>query len=132
MFRVVDTTCDVYVAVWTPLVPFATAVAAFKAKIKAIEDEIETQSTELDGYAMDKGKKKGRRWCGRRTPWRIKCSRMLRTWAIRGVAREDGCELQLTRSPRATRLLAEVPRDPHGSERGHSRVARLTGSYRWT
>ncbi|MBK7382986.1 MAG: hypothetical protein IPI81_06555 [Flavobacteriales bacterium] len=58
MFRVVDTTCDVYVAVWTPLVPFATAVAAFKAKIKAIEDEIETQSTELDGYAMDKGKKK--------------------------------------------------------------------------
>ena len=58
MFYAVNTCVDTHVAVWTPLVPYGTAVTAFKAKITEIEQEVETQGTELDGYAMDKGAKK--------------------------------------------------------------------------
>ncbi len=58
MFYAVNTCVDTHVAVWTPLVPYGTAVAAFKLKITELEAEIETQGTELDGYAMDKGARK--------------------------------------------------------------------------
>lgn len=58
MFYAVDTALDNHTATWTPLVPFTNAVTQFKAKIAAIEAEVEQQEKELDGYAMDKiGKK---------------------------------------------------------------------------
>ncbi len=58
MFYAVNAACDNHTAVWTPHVPFASAVTAFKAKITELEAEVETQGLELDGYAMDKGARK--------------------------------------------------------------------------
>jgi hypothetical protein len=58
MFYAVQNAVDTHSAVWTAMVPYANAVTEFKAKIVAIEEEVEAQSTDLEGYAMDKGEKK--------------------------------------------------------------------------
>ncbi|MEO8068987.1 MAG: hypothetical protein ABI599_14925 [Flavobacteriales bacterium] len=58
MFYSASTACDNHNAVWAALVPFANAVTAFQAKITEIEQEIETQGLDLDGYAINKGKRK--------------------------------------------------------------------------
>lgn len=58
MFYAVNAACDAHNAVWSGLLPYANAVSAFKAKIVEIEKEVETQVTDLEGYAMDKGQRK--------------------------------------------------------------------------
>ncbi|MBK6343847.1 MAG: hypothetical protein IPF41_15010 [Flavobacteriales bacterium] len=58
MFYATQTAVDAHNAAWAALLPFANAVTAFKDKIVAIEAEIAKQTTDLEGYALDKGEKK--------------------------------------------------------------------------
>jgi hypothetical protein len=58
MFYATNSCVDTHNAVWVANVPYANAVTDFKARIVAIESEIETQGLGTDGYAIDKGQKK--------------------------------------------------------------------------
>ncbi|QQR85114.1 MAG: hypothetical protein IPJ76_10845 [Flavobacteriales bacterium] len=58
MFYAVEGVCDKHTLVWTPLVPYATAVGELKDKILLLEDAVQLQESELKGYAEDKRHKK--------------------------------------------------------------------------
>ncbi|MBK9193753.1 MAG: hypothetical protein IPO17_01965 [Flavobacteriales bacterium] len=53
-----DKALDKHTAAWTPHVPFAAAVAEFKANLDAWENAAERQAINLKGFAMRKRTKK--------------------------------------------------------------------------
>ncbi len=54
MFYAVKDTCETHIAIWTPLVPYATAHGEFLANLGLIEDNTEKQELQLDGIATNK------------------------------------------------------------------------------
>ncbi len=58
MFYAVQEVCDKHTAIWTATVAYANAFSDMKVNLGLIEDNIETQESELSGITKDKAEKK--------------------------------------------------------------------------
>jgi hypothetical protein len=58
MYEATDSVLQSHAAIWTPNVPFNTAVGLFKAKVDAIEDLRDQQEEDTTGVAEDKSNKR--------------------------------------------------------------------------